>query len=236
MRWAAAALPMLLAACSAERAPEAEPAPTPVPVAVSTEPRTMVAADLVAGELGGRLAGSEIADAPIGHARHPMARASGYVACPRAIARCDPAALPGGTRYSYVLTVTPAEAGASPPPPPGATPPPLPLVVPVAGALATLAPVPGFEGAVGYSLAEAAAALGAENAIGVTLEQGRIVWRVREGRRWLPGRPITIWWQSTRPPAGAMSKAYEFAAGSESAALAAPFPAADKPVERGQAR
>ena len=29
MRWAAAALPVLLAACSAEREPEAAPSPTP---------------------------------------------------------------------------------------------------------------------------------------------------------------------------------------------------------------
>lgn len=237
MRLLALPLLVLLAACSGERETQA-PEPVVAPPTQSTQPRTMIAADFVPAELGARIAGMEIADVPVGNRETPFGHASAFVACRSGITTCDPATLPADTRYTYVLTVTPAvpEVPEGAPSPSGSVPAPVPLVMPVAGTLATIAAVPGFDGAVGYSLAEAAAALGAEDAIAVTLEQGRIVWRVREGSRWVPGKPITVWWRSARPPADTKAPAYEFSAGADNARLAAPFPAADKAVEPAPAR
>lgn len=227
MRLSALSLLAMLAACSSREAPQPEPSASVTPAAISTEPRTMVAADFVPEDLGGRIAGMEVSDAPVGDAGAPVARLDAFVACPKEIALCDPAKLPAETRYTYVVTVTPVpEASAKA----AASTSPAPIPVPAGATLATIAPVPGFEGGVGYSLAQAAAALGAEDAISVTLDQGRIVWRAADGSRWVGGKPITVWWQSTRPPADKVP-AYELASGTDSARISAPFPAEDKAVE-----
>lgn len=217
---------LILAACSREETPEAAPSPTATPAAaMPAKPRTMIAADFAPDSLGARIAGLEVADAAVGAKRRPIARVTAYVACAKAVTVCDPATLPAGTKYTYVLTITPVGPDEAPATP-AATPPPVALVVPVAGALATMAPVPGFAGAVGYSRSEAVSALGAEDAISVTLDQGRIVWRARDGAQWAKGKPITIWWQSTQPPAAELTPAYELAAGDAHPTVEAPFPAA----------
>ncbi len=95
-------------------------------------------------------------------------------------------------------------------------------------------PAPGFNAAVGFSRIEATAALGAEDALTVTLDQSQLIWRVTAGSGWAAGKPITFWWQSTRPPEKP-SASYRLEYGGKTARLAAPFPAADKPVERGSA-
>lgn len=230
MRLGALPVLALLAACAAEKAPAPEPTETALPA----EPRTLVPADLDLATLGARVAEMAVTDAALGGGEAPFARLSAYVACPKEMTACDPAQLPAGTRYTYVLTVTPAPA----PVPKGEaapTPPPVPLVMPSPPTFATTQPAPGFEGGVGYALAEAAAALGAEDGLSITLDEGRIVWRAAEKARWQAGLPVTFWWQSTRPPE-MRRNAYSFASGTDSATVRAPFPTADKPVERESAR
>lgn len=222
------ALPLLavLAACSAERE---EPAPAPTPTPTATEPRTLIPADFDPASLGGRVAGIAVEDAAVGGGDDDsLGTVSAYVACAQDIPVCDPAALPDGTVYTYVVTITPAAAPEpDPSATPAATPPPVPLVRPTAPTLAMRNRASGFDGAVGYSRAEATAALGAENALSIEIDQGRIIWRAKDGRSWQGGRPITFWWQSTRPPAEP-AVTYDFVSGSDGAEITAPFPAADK--------
>lgn len=217
----------LLAACSPEPEPEAKPTPR----ATVAAPRTLVAADFDPAMLGARVAGMNVTDAAIGGRKAPIARVSAFVACEKEVTDCDPAILPEGTIFTYVLTITPALAPA-PSPSPSATP--ADLVVPVeapAALVGTDRVVPGFNGALGFSRVEAAAALGAEEALTVTLDQNRLIWRVTGGSGWRAGKPITLWWQSTRAP-GKPAAAYRLEYGGERADISAPFPAADKPADR----
>lgn len=232
----AAALPaaLLLAACAAEKAPE--PAPTPTPT--RAVPRTLIPANFDPARLGAHVAGMEVADAPVGGRKSPLATVTAFVACEKDVADCDPAKLPPDTVYTYVLTITPAEVSSQPTPTETAQSGEagIDLVQPVAPEelVRTARPVPQFQGVVGFALEEAAAALGGEDALSVTLDANRLIWRVTRGT-WQPGLPITLWWQSARAPAKPAS-AYRLEIGGRSAAVTAPFPAADKPVERGAAR
>ena len=214
----------LLASCSAER----EPAPAPSPTPTIAAPRTLIAADLDPAALGARMEGMEVTDQDAGDG---LAKVSAFVACPKAMTTCDPATAPEGTVYTYVLTVTPqAAAEPSPTPTPIAT---HSAVVPVeapAELVRMTRPAPGFNAATGYSRAEATAALGAEDALTVTLDQNQLIWRVTGSSGWAAGKPITLWWQSTRPPEKP-EPSYRFEYGGKRADIAAPFPA-DKPVER----
>lgn len=226
-----ALLPMLalLAACSAER----DAAPTPTPTATVAAPRTLVAADFDPASLGGGVAemGATNVETAGG-----LARVTTLVACSKAMATCDPATAPEGTLFTYVVTVTP-QAVATPGPTPTATgteTPAGPLEAP-AELVRMTRPAPGFNGAVGFSRAEAAAALGADDALTVTLDQNQLIWRVTGGQPWAAGKPITLWWQSTAAPAKP-GAAYRLEYGGRRADIVAPFPAADKPVERDSAR
>ena len=225
------ALPLLaiLASCSAERSRETEPTPT----ATVAAPRTLVAADFDPASLGGGVAemGATNVETAGG-----LARVTSLVACSKAMATCDPATAPEGTVFTYVLTVTPLPT-ASPTATPTATgtdPPVVPLEAP-AELVRMTRTAPGFNGAVGFSRSEAAAALGADDALTVTLDQHQLIWRVTGGSGWQAGKPITFWWQSTAAPAKP-SAAYRLEYAGKRADIAAPFPAADKPVERGSAR
>ena len=222
----------LVAACSSQPAP----APTPTPTATVAAPRTLVAADFNAETLGGHVDGMDVTDAAIGEKKAPLARLSAFVACAKGVTACDPAQLPDGTTYTYVLTVTPVTA--KPDPVPAAT-----TDAAGAGTPAEIAPVeapaelirmtrsaPGFNGAVGFTRDEAAQALGADDALTVTLDQGQLIWRVTGGGGWKAGKPITLWWQSTRAPDKPVA-AYSLDYGSKRADVTAPFPAADKAVE-----
>lgn len=239
MRWAALPLPVpvpvpvlvlvLVAACAAEQSPE----PAPTPRATVAAPRTLVAADFDPAMLGAHVADMESTDVETGDG---LARVSAFVACPRAMATCDPATTPEGTMFTYVVTITPQaedapETAPPPSPSPSASEPSIePVEVPAELVRMTRA-AHGFEGAVGFSRAEAAAALGAEDALTVTLDQKQLIWRVTGGSGWQPGKPITLWWQSGRAPAKP-APAYRLEWNGKSADIAAPFPGAEKPVER----
>lgn len=232
MRFAALLALMPLAACSAER----EPAPASSPSATVAVPRTLVAADFDPATLGATVADMALTDPAAGKG---LARVTAIVACPKAMTACDPAAAPKGTVFTYLLTVTPQ---AQTPPhhpapelsPSGSETPVAPIEAP-AELVRMTRPALGFNGAVGYSHAEAAAALGREDALTITLDQNQLIWRVTEGSGWAAGRPITLWWQSTLPPAKpAVSYRLEYAG--KIADIRGPFPAADKPVERQKTR
>lgn len=234
MRLATLSLAAALAACSAEKPAEQEPQPRPKPTRAA--PRTLVAADLDLAALGARVEGMDVTDAAIGGKRAPLARVSAFVACPKDIAACDPAVLPAGTAYTYVLTITPTAPPTPTPTPSETAADPAEVVVEAPVELVRMTqPVSGFEGAVGFVRAEAIAALGADTALTLTLDQNRLIWRVTGGDGWQGGKPITLWWQSTTAPAKP-SAAYRLEFGGHQAVVTAPFPAADKPVDPKPAR
>lgn len=214
----------LLAACSAEREPAAAPAPTPTLAA----PRTLVAADFDPATLGARVEGVEVIDQEAGGG---LAKISAFVACPRAMTACDPATAPEGTLYTYVLTVTP-QAAPEPSPAPAATATDAAVVPAEAPAelVRMTRPAPGFNAAAGFSRTEATAALGAEDALTLTLDQNQLIWRVTGGSGWEAGKPITLWWQSNRAPDKPI-RAYRLEFGSRSGEFRAPFPTTE-PVSK----
>lgn len=227
MRWGAA-LTLTLAACAAE------PAPEPTPTATIAAPRTLVAADFDPAALGAKIVGPKgpTPEFAIMAGGEEIARIKSFVACPKAMTACVPAELPEETVLTFVHTITPAAATASLTPKATASSAPVempPLV------FRMTRPAPGFNGAVGFALAEAEAALGAPNAIAITIDQGQLIWRVTGGTGWKPGAPVTVWWQTTEPPAGPQD-AFELELGGETATARGPFPAADKAVERTPAR
>jgi len=141
-----------------------------------------------------------------------LAEAASYVACPEGVTACDPKALPPGTVYTYVHRVTPGKAVAS------------------ATLFRTARPAAGFANGVGYDNAQAAAALGPDGQIDVEADNGALVWRVIGGDRWKAGEPITLYWQSTLPPAGP-ADAYLVETDGSVAIGSGPFPAREKPAE-----
>ncbi len=93
-------------------------------------------------------------------------------------------------------------------------------------------PSHGFTGVAGYSMAEAAGALGDIGEIYITCHDQGISWTVEEGDggdQWSQAEPITFFWQSTLPPAGP-SNAYEVFANYTAASGPGPYPAADETV------
>ena len=228
-------------ACSSQ--PASEPSPTPTPAATIAAPRTLIAADFDPAMLGAHVEGVEIADAEIGSEKTPLARIDAFVACAQGVTICEPAKLPQGTVYTYVLKVTPLTAAAKSKPSPSAAPSETASATPTeitpveapAELVRMTRAAPEFKGAVGFSRAEAAVALGADDALTVTLDQGQIIWRVTGGSGWAAGRPITLWWQSTGAPAKP-SEAYRLEYGGKRSEITAPFPPEDKVVEGKQAR
>jgi len=219
----------LLAGCAEEKAPEPSPAPTPT----VAEPRTLVAGDLELDSLGARMAlpGAARNGFAVVVDGQDIARVTSYVACPKEMTRCVPGELPQGTVLTYVHTISPPADTAEP------TPPASPTATPVPGALFRLTrPAAGFNGGVGYSLAEAEAALGSPDAITITLDAGELIWRVTGGAGLTPGAPLTLWWQTTVPPADNPQSAYRLALGGKTVPVSGPFPVADKPVDPVPAR
>ena len=221
----------LLGACS-------QPAETPVPAPTATVagPRTLVAAELDPAALGAKIEGPDGTDPdfPMLNKGEEIGRVVSFVACPKGMTTCDPAALPAGTMLTYVHTIVPGDPGQDAVPSPAATNPAGATEVPAALFRMTR-PVSGFNGVIGYSRAQAAAALGAEDAITVSADNGQLIWRVTGGTGWRPGLPITVWWQTSAPPAGPQ-EAYALSWNASSAVVKAPFPAPEKPVEQPAAR
>jgi hypothetical protein len=209
VRWRAAALPLvLLAACS--KTPEA-PVPTPSGTPTPDKPRTLVPADFAALKLGAKVEGSDT-DGKFVANGDTLAQVASYVACPEGVTPCDPQALPPDTVYTYVHRVTPAEPVAS------------------TTLFRTARPAAGFANGVGYDMAQAAAALGKDGQIDVAADNGALVWRVIGGDGWKAGEPITFYWQSTLPPAGA-ADAYLVEADGSVAIGSGAFPETEKPVD-----
>jgi hypothetical protein len=209
-----AALPLLLlAACS--KSPEG---PTPVPSGVVTpevppppdKPRSLVPLDLAVLALGAKIEGADV-DGSFVSDGQTIATVSSYVACPEGVTPCDPKTLPAGTVYTYVHRVTPGKAVAS------------------ATLFRTARPAAGFANGVGYDNAEAAAALGPDGQIDVEADNGALVWRVIGGDRWKAGEPITLYWQSTRPPSG-KADAYLIETDGSVAIGSGPFPGKTRAV------
>jgi hypothetical protein len=182
-----------------------EVAPTP------DKPKTLVPADFATLKLGAKLAGSDTESRFVSDGQ-TLAEAASYVACPEGVTPCDPGALPAGTVYTYVHRVTPGKAVAS------------------ATLFRTARPAAGFANGVGYDNAQAAAALGPDGQIDVEADNGALVWRVIGGDRWKAGEPITLYWQSTLPPAGP-ADAYLVETDGSVAIGSGPFPAREKPAE-----
>ena len=232
-----AALPfafaVLLAACSSE-APEPEPTPT----ATVAAPRTLVAANLDREGLGAKIEGPDGTDpqSPITVDGKQVGMITSFVACPKDMTTCDPATLPAGTKLTYVYTIMPDPTAGEDlrAVAPQATNPAGTTEMPPAY-FRTTRPAPGFGGTLGYAKDEAAMALGDEDAITVTVDEGQIIWRVTGGEGWKAGKPVTVWWQSTEPPQGPQ-QAFEIEWNGMTAPVTAPFPASEKPVERAPKR
>ena len=228
MKRLAFALPLMLAlaACG-----EREPEPVPSPTATVAAPRSLVAADFDPAVLGARIVGPQgtVVETVLSAGNREIGTMASYVACPKDVTDCNPSKMPEGTLYTYVheITLSDADPGAEV----AATPTSGPEVVETAPTLfRTTAKAHGFAGALGYSRVQAKAALGTNEAVSTTLDNGSLIWRVTEGEGWKPGSTITFWWQSTLPPDGPVDS-YLLEVDGNQAVARGPFPAEDKPVE-----
>lgn len=215
------AAPFALAACGPGE-PEPAPSPTPTPA----QPRTLVAADLDLSTLGAKIVGPQGPEVStvLSAGSSQIAEMVSFVACPEGVAVCEPGQMPEGTIYTYVHQVTLAtingeeEAAEGEGPEVVESPPTL---------FRTTERVHGFNAAVGYSNAQALAALGNEDAISISSDDGQLIWRVVEGDGWQAGATLTFWWQSTLPPAGP-ADAYLLEIEGNQAIARGPFPAEEK--------
>lgn len=214
--------PLALAACSQEQ-PETEPTPTPT----VAQPRALAAADLDLSTLGAKIVGpqgSEV-ETVLSAGNRELGKMVSFVACPEGVEECNPAEMPADTIYTYVHRITLAETSDAETPPregPEVTENPPTL-------FRTTEQAHGFNRAVGYSNSQALMALGNEDAISITSDDGRLIWRVVEGDGWNPGATLTFWWQSSLPPAGP-TDAYLLEVDGNQAEAQGPFPAEENPA------
>ena len=215
-------LPLALIACG-EPAPEADPEPvaTPTPAA----PRTLIPAELDLETLGAKIEGPQgpEPEAPLMLDGAQVGRIVSYVACPEGIEECVPDDLPDGTVFTFVHQITldgvSAEQPASGPE----------VVEAPPTLFRTTERAHGFNGSLGYARSQAQAAFGSEDAIGVTIDDGRLIWRVTGGQNWQEGATVTFWWQSTQPPAGP-ADAFLLEILGNQMSVKGPFPAEEKPA------
>lgn len=230
LRLAVATLaPLALIACG--DSPETDAVAEPTPTATVAAPRTLISANYDAAMLGARIEGPqgpEVEAALIADGRE-IGRIVSFVACPAGTATCDPTAMPGDTVYTYVHQITLAAQEADGAAAGGAGEDA--ITESYATLFRTTRRATGFNGSIGYSREQAETALGDAEAIGVTSDQGQLIWRVTSGEGWQPGETITFWWQSTLPPEGP-SEAWRFETSGMTARATAPFPPAEMPVER----
>lgn len=214
--------PLALTACG-DREPE--PAPTPTPTVA--QPRALAPADLDLSTLGARIVGpqGDEVETVLSAGNREIGKMVSFVACPEGVTECVPGDLPADTIYTYVHQVTLADA-----PQVEEQPEEGPEVLESPPTLFRMTQeAHGFNRAVGYSNAQALEALGNEDAISITSDGGRLIWRVTQGEGWKPGSTITFWWQSTLPPAGP-ADAYLLEIDGNQAAAKGPFPAEEKPA------
>ncbi|EDL50200.1 hypothetical protein [Erythrobacter sp. SD-21] len=217
--------PLALAACS-----QSEPEPTPTPSPTVAEPRTLVPAELDIDSLGAKIEGPQgpEPEAALTLGGGEIGRIVSYVACPEGVEECLPDEMPEGTVYTFVHQIT--LDGVS-----GADPASGPEVVEAPPTLfRTTERAHGFNGSIGYSRSQAQAAFGSEDAIGVTVDDGRLIWRVTDTPNWQQGSTVTFWWQTTQPPAGP-SDAFLLEVLGNQIAANGPFPAEENPAETGTA-
>ncbi len=214
-------VPLALAGCSQG---EPEPAPTPTPTVA--QPRTLAAADLDLSTLGAKIVGPQgpEVEAVLSAGDREVGKMVSFVACPQGTDECTPGEMPEGTIYTYVHRITLAEGDADAGAETGAGPE---VVENPPTLFRTTEKAHGFNRAVGYSTAQALHALGGEDAISITVDDGRLIWRVVEGDGWTPGTTLTFWWQSTLPPAGP-ADAYLLEVEGNQAVARGPFPAEEK--------
>ena len=219
--------PLVLAACSQEQ-PEPEPTPTPT----VAQPRTLAAADLDLSTLGAKIVGPQgpEVETVLSAGNREVGKMVSFVACPEGTEECKPGAMPEGTIYTYVHQVTLADADEGDADADAADGPEVVENPPTLFRMTQKAH--GFNRAVGYSNAQALEALGGEDAISITSDDGRLIWRVVQGDGWKPGSTLTFWWQSTLPPAGP-ADAYLLEVDGNQAVAKGPFPAEEKPAEDG---
>ena len=224
-RFTALAALAALTACGSDPSP----APSPTPTATVAAPRTLVASDFDPSELGARYEspqGSEIESPFVVAGGETIAEMTSFVACPRDATSCNPDEMPAGTVYTYVHRITLSDTVAVEEPTDEETPEAAASSqIPQIGTtlFRTARPAAGFNFSVGYSRDEAEAALGSPDAIGVSLDQKQLIWRVTGGSGWKPGATITFWWQSTLPPERP-GKAYALTVRGQEAEVGAPFP------------
>ena len=214
--------PIALTACG-DREPETAPTPTPT----VAQPRALAPADLDLSTLGARIVGpqGDEVETLLSAGNREIGTMVSFVACPEGVTECVPGDMPADTIYTYVHQVTLADAPQVEDQPEEG-----PEVLESPPTLFRMTnEAHGFNRAVGYSNAQALNALGSEDAISITSDGGRLIWRVTEGEGWKPGSTITFWWQSTLPPAGP-SDAYLLEIDGNQAAAKGPFPAEEKPA------
>lgn len=225
----AAALPLLLGACGS---PE-EAAPEPPPAAMIAAPRTLIAADFDPAMLGARIVGPQgpQVESTLTPDGHEFGEMTSFVTCPAETEICDPGNMPDDTLYTYVHRVTLSQTSQGDAPEEQSTKSdPRPAMVEAGATLfRTTRAATGFNGSIGYSKAEAEAALGSREAITVSSDAGQLIWRVTSGEGWKPGSMITFYWKSTVPPEGP-AEAYLLEVDGTSAAANGPFPPEEAPA------
>ncbi|MBX7515137.1 hypothetical protein K3179_11340 [Qipengyuania sp. GH38] len=214
------AAPFALAACGSS-----EPEPAPTPTQTPAQPRTLVAADLDLSTLGAKIVGPQgpEVETVLSAGSAQIGTMVSFVACPEGVETCEPGQMPEDTIYTYVHQVT-LDGVSTAQPEAG------PEVVEAPPTLfRTTERAHGFNGSLGYSRSQAQAAFGSEDAIGVTIDDGRLIWRVIDGQNWRENATVTVWWQSTEPPAGP-SDAFLLEVLGNQAVARGPFPAEEKPA------
>lgn len=223
----ALAAAMALSACS-----EVETSDTDLDVATTDGEADALAKSLEAGsfmdlELGAKIVGPQGPEVKgsLDTGEGSFADITSYVACPAGMEICDPATAPEGTVYTYVHIVYPGEDND---PSTGSGTGNDSSHVEKATAFKMLQPAHGFTGTVGYSKAEAVAAMDQSANMVITCSGGSIVWTVNNGDggdQWAQGEPLTFYWQSTLPPDGP-APAYAIVANETEATGPGPMPAA----------
>ncbi|GAA4643871.1 hypothetical protein GCM10023115_18310 [Pontixanthobacter gangjinensis] len=224
----AATAALSLAACSAE--PDTDVTDIEGP-AKSEGEAAAIAAALPAGdfmdlELGAKIVGPQGPEVTgtLSNAEGSFADIRSFVACPAGMDPCDPKTAPEGTVFTYVHVIYPGEdnekntgSGAGNDS----------SDIERASAFKMMRAAHGFTGTVGYSKAEALAAVGAKADVVITCKDGALIWSVEAGGggdQWEQAEPITFYWQSTLPPAGP-ADAYAIDANYAKATGPGPYPA-----------